>query len=195
MPRNVNFWHYHWGRFACWRCHRPQELYQYVGSLHCADYICLRSPQHMLYWEIFSFSILVQWESFPAPMKIFMLSSCKIHDKSLIAVSQTYRVSTETILKKLISLSLIFPIHRVLDEARNIAEFSSSLCWSINNYLVQINNIYIPSFLYIHVYQVSYISTCTISFFLIYLAVPGLHCSMWHLLVGSYEHLVMACRS
>ena len=53
----------------------------------------------MLYWEIFSFSILVQWESFPAPMKIFILSSCKIHDKSLIAASQTYPVSTKTIKK------------------------------------------------------------------------------------------------
>ena len=77
---------------------------------------------------IFFLSILVQWESFPAPVEIFMLSSYKVHGKSLIAVSQTYPVSNETILKKVISLSLIFPIHRVLDEARNIAEFSSPLC-------------------------------------------------------------------
>ena len=90
---------------------------------------------------------------------------------------------------------MIFPIHRVRDKARNVAEFSFPLCWSLHNCLVQINNIYIPIFLYIHVYQVSYISTCTISFFLIYLVVPGLNCSMWYLLVGSYEHLVMACRN
>lgn len=61
--------------------HGPRKLSQYVGNLHCTEYICLRNPRWWLYWEIFSFSILVQLQSLSAPTEIFMLFSCGIYDK------------------------------------------------------------------------------------------------------------------